>query len=289
MMKRKNFIILVLLIITLSTLQTGCKKSIEEKLAEKFFENETGGKVDINKDSTTIKTEGGEIKAGEGEKWPADKMGDLPSLDANIVMVVEDFDKEQNFNMIMLYFDKLKKEEAKKYVESIKELNYEPLFETYDGDDLTYSGRNAEGAEILFAFTADGSGSIFYSDKQYVLKGNSNNSDPSSDSSSSKDVDMTDDAEWPANFFDDIPELKGKITQVYNSSEQEKYVYFEHVKKDDALDYIDILKNIGFTKTPSEYVSGNYLNYEASNKDGDYMVFDWSDDESASIVLLKDE
>lgn len=91
-MKRKSFLIFILLIAVFSILMTGCKKKIEEKIVEKIIEDTTGGKVDINKDTTTIKTDKGETKIGENQKWPKDKMCDLPELKANITMVVEDYD-----------------------------------------------------------------------------------------------------------------------------------------------------------------------------------------------------
>lgn len=91
-MKYKVFIIPILLLVVLSALMSGCKK----KITEKIIEDTTGGKVDISKDTTTIKTEKGETK-----------------MDGN-----------------------------QKYVESIKELNYESVFETSSGNGFMYSGIN---------------------------------------------------------------------------------------------------------------------------------------------------
>lgn len=108
-MKRKAFIIFILLIVVLSTLMTGCKKKIEEKIVENIIEESTGGEVDISNDTTTIKTEKGETKVGGDIKWPNGKMGNLPELKANVTMFVEDYDKDRDVTLGMVYFENLKK------------------------------------------------------------------------------------------------------------------------------------------------------------------------------------
>lgn len=115
------------------------------------------------------------------------------------------------------------------------------------------------------------------------------NSNSSGQSSSIEDVDMIDDVLWPKDFFNDIPELEGKITQVNSSSPQDRFVYVEYVTKEMAFEYMNTLKDIGFIDSPSESQSNNYLNYQAGNEKGDYIVFDWSDSEYATINLLKGE
>ncbi len=284
-MKRKAFIISIILIVILATLTTGCKKKIEDKIAEKIIEDATGGKVDINKDTATIKTEQGETKVGDNLKWPKDKMGNLPELKANIIMLTEDKDK----TLVFLSFDSLKKDVAEKYVESIKELKYESVFETASGDGFMYSGKDEDGSEVVFSYFNDGTGSLSYTDKPFMFQENSNDGNSSGDSSQAEDIDMTDDVPWPKDFFKDIPELEGKIIEVSSSSPQDKFVYIEYVTKEDALDYIENLKKAGFTESPSESVSGGYVNYQASNENGDYIVFDWSDSGYSTISLVKGE
>ena len=289
-MKGKIIIIFILLTATFSTLLTGCQKKVEEKMAEKIIEDATGAEVDISGDTTTIKTDEGETKIGENQKWPKDKMGDLPELKANITMVMEDYDKEKDINLGMVYFDSLKKDDAEKYLGYIKELKYESFFEVFNDDGFIYSGKNEDGAEVVFSYTDDGgTGSLSYTDNQFMFVENPYDSNSSGDSPLSEDVDMTDDVPWPEEFFDDIPEIEGKITQVSSGSPQDKFVYIEYVTKENALDYLNQLKEIGFIDSPSESLSGSYINYEASNEDGDYIVFDWSDSEYATINFLKGE
>lgn len=288
-MERKLFIISIMLIVILSTLITGCKKKIQEKITEKIIEDATGGNVDISKDTTTIMTEHSETKVGLNLKWPKDKIGDLPELKANITMVIEDYDKERDITLAMVYFDGLKKDHAEKYVEIIKELKYESVFETTSGDGFMYSGKNEKGAEVVFSYMNDGTGSLSYTDNQFMFVENPYDSGSSGDSSSSENVDMTDDVPWPKDFFNDIPELEGKITQVSSSSPQDKFVYIEYVTEEDALDYTEKLKKAGFVDNPSEAISGDYLNYQAGHENGDYIVFDWSNSGYATISLVKGE
>lgn len=285
-MRRRTFIIFVLLIVVFSTLITGCQKKIEEKITEKIIEDASGAKVDIDNDTTTIKTEQGETKIGENQKWPKNKMGDLPELETNITMVIHDYDKENDINLGMVYFDGLKKDDAEKYVEAIKELNYKSVFETSSGDGFIYSGNKEDGSEVVFSFNSDGSGSLSYSDNQIVFAEDSYDGYFTGDS---PDIDMTDDVPWPEEFFNDIPELEGKITQVSSNSTQDKFIYIEYVTKEVAQDYLNKLKEIGFIDTPSESLSGDYITYEASNEKGDYIIFDWSASEYATINLLKAE
>lgn len=282
-MKRKIFILFILLTIIISSLTTGCKKKIEEKIAEKIIEGTTGAKVDINKDTTTIKTEQGETKIGENLKWPKDKMGNLPEVKANINMVMED--KEATLGMI--YFSDMKKGDAEKYIEAIKELKYESVFETSSDDGFMYSGKDEDGSEVVFSYSNDGAGSLSYTDKQFMFIENPYDGEFTGDAPSAGDIDMTDDVPWPKDFFNDIPELEGKITEVSSGSPQDKFVFVEYVTKEDALDYMEKLKDLGFVKAPSESVSGSSLNYEAGNEKGGYIVFSWSDNGYATISLVK--
>ena len=176
-MKRKAFIIFILLIVVLSTLMTGCKKKIEEKIVENIIEESTGGEVDISNDTTTIKTEKGETKVGGDIKWPNGKMGNLPELKANVTMFVEDYDKDRDVTLGMVYFENLKNDDANKYVELIKELKYESVFETSGEDGFIYSGKNVDGSEVVFSWNDDGSGSLSYADNPFMFVDNPYDSD----------------------------------------------------------------------------------------------------------------
>lgn len=282
-MNRKVLKVLIITILLLSILVTGCKKKIEEKIVEKILEDTTGNKVDIDKDTATIKTDQGTTQIGDNIKWPEGKMGDIPKLKANISTVIED----KEHLMTMIYFNKLKKEDAEQYVETIKELGFDSVFETTTGDGFMYSGLTEDGREVVFSYTTDGTGTMSYAEKPLVLAPGGEQ-DTGVSSSPSDNIDMTDSVPWPNDFLD-IPELEGKITSISSSGSAEKYIYIEYVKKDDALDYIDKIKEAGFSASPSESISGSFINYESGNENGDYIVFSWSDNENASITMHKSE
>lgn len=284
-MKRRPFIIFILIITVFTVFMTGCKKKIEDKITEKIVEKTTGAQVDIDKGTTTIKTGEGTTQTGQNLKWPKDKMGNLPELKANINTVLEN--KEKTIGMI--YFDGLKKDDAIKYVNSIKKLNYKSLLETTSSDGFMYSGKDEDGSEVVFSYLNDGTGSISYTDKPFMFQDNPNNSDSTKKTSGSENIDMTDAVPWPKDFFKNIPELEGKITEVSSSSPQAKFIYIEYVIKEDALNYIEKLKKIGFTESPSESMSGDSLNYEASNENEDHIIFSWSNTGYATINILKAE
>ncbi|MDR7855579.1 hypothetical protein [Tissierella sp.] len=285
--------VIVILIVILAVLSTGCKKKLEDKIAEKIIEGASGGQVDIGKDITTIKSGTSTTQVGENIKWPKDRMANLPELKANINMLVED---EENI-LVMIYFDSLKKDDAEKFIETVKKLNYEEIVSTSSGEGFMYSGKDEDGSEVVFSYTFDGAGSLSYSDKPYMFGDNPDGEDSAGqftgdyigDPASDEDIDMTDDVPWPEDFFKGIPELEGKIIEVSSGSPEDKFVYVEYVAKEDAFDYLEKLKEAGFADTPSESTSGSYVSYEASNEKGDYIVFTWSDNESATISLVKAE
>lgn len=294
-MKRKTYITFILLIVIVATLLTGCKKTLEEKVTEKILESTSGADVDINKDTTTIKTDDGTTQMGTNIQWPKDKLGNLKELKANIIMLSED--KEKTLTYIL--FDGLKKDDADKYLESIKELGYEAIFENTSADGFIYNGRDKDGFDVMFSFGLDGSGNLSYSKNQPLDVGNPVDSNSSDDSLFTGDsptteypteeIDMTDDAPWPSDFLKEIPELDGKITEVSSSGETEKYIYMEYVKKEDALEYINKIKEAGFTESPTESITSDYLEYQASNSSEDYIMFNWSSGDYVSITLVKSE
>lgn len=303
-MKRKIYLLLILTI-SLLLILTGCKQKVEEKVAEKIIESSiessTDGDVDldIGDDITTIKTEQGITQMGSNIQWPKDKTGDLKELKTNITMVSEDKVSES----IYIMYEGLKEDDAQKYLDSIKDLGYKSVYEVESSDGLAYIGNNENGFEVNFSYSNDGVGSISYS-KSTMTEVNSFNAGDSSDGSlftgdspdlplntedSQLEVDMTDDVPWPKDFFIEIPELEGKITGLSSNGNTEKDVSFEYVEKENAIDFVNKIKEAGFTESSSESVSGDYIEYQGYNSNQDYIIFVWNSDKSSSITLVKVE
>ena len=137
--KQRNIAILILMILIITII--GCSVHAENLAEESFKENYSEDSVfdkglqlsawaaywnlDIDDEITTIKAEEGSTQVGSTIQWPKDKMGNLKELKANITMVSED--RENVITYIM--FEGLEKAGAEKYLESIKELGYKPIYE----------------------------------------------------------------------------------------------------------------------------------------------------------------
>lgn len=270
-MKGRTIIIFILTVLIILTQFTGCRKKVEEKIAEKFVENVVGGQVDIDKDTTTIKSEYGETIVGENLKWPKEGMGNLPELKANITMINED--KDKTFGMV--YFDDIKKDYAEKYLKSIIDLNYKSEMESTSEEGFLFIGSNDDGSQVSFTYSNNGSGSISYTQNS-TINDLSSSGDSTQNPIELEEIDMTDDVQWPKDFFNDIPELEGKITEVSSNGNEDKFVYIEYVTKEDAIDYVEKLKQSGFELSPYESITGDYINYDASSENEDFISFNWS-------------
>lgn len=285
-MNRKTILITIIFITIIAILLTGCKQKIEEKITEKVIESATGADVDIDKDNAVITTPEGTTQMGSNIEWPKDKMGDLKELKANITMFTED--KENTYSYIM--FEGLDKSDAEKYLESIKELGYNSVYEITSADGFTYIGKNEDGYEVSFFYSNDGIGNISYTKSGTSdVSVDSNIPDQAPGDALPEEVDMTDDVPWPKDFFTEIPELEGKITGVSSSGETQKDVYIEYVEKDVAVDYIEEIKEAGFVEDASESMSGDYIEYSAYNSDGDQIIFTWNSGGYATVYLSKSE
>lgn len=290
-MNRKAYVFIVLLIALLSIL-AGCKKTVEEKIGEKItekvLESSSGADVDIDDEITTIKTDQGTTQMGTNIKWPKDKMGDLKELKTNITMLSEDTDNEITYIM----FDSLKKEDAEKYIESLKNLGYKSVYEVTSADATVYIGNNEKGFEVNFSYYDGGTGSLSLAKSEitdvdsFSVDGSSNNLF-TGDPEPVEEIDMTDDVAWPKDFFAALPEIEGKITGLNSNGDSEKDIYLEYVEKDTAIEYINKIKEAGFVKEASDSTSSDYLEYQAYNSNEDYIIFVWHSDNTVSMSLIK--
>lgn len=142
---------------------TGCG-SVEDKIAEKategIAEKAVGGKVDITKDGVKIEKEGVTYETGQDLKWPKESMGDIPEPKAEISAILNaDADKGGT-----VAFTDMSIEDAKKYVEKLKELGYKDGMSFADKDMFSHSGKNSSGASVMFTYSiSPKEGSIMYS------------------------------------------------------------------------------------------------------------------------------
>lgn len=143
-------------------LLTGCG-SIQDKVAEKtteaIAEKAVGGNVDITKDGVKVEKDGVNFETGTDLKWPKDAMGDLPELNAKIDSILND----QNGKGGTVVYSGISLEDAKAYVEKLKELGYKDGLSISDADLLSYSGQSNSGASVAFMYSiSPKEGSIMY-------------------------------------------------------------------------------------------------------------------------------
>lgn len=163
-------VLIVLLVLLMCFSFAACRKTIEERAAEKILEGvldadvdiENGGEdfsistsdgeVDfsINSDGEGVTIEGddGKIETGSDLAYPTSHMGDLPELNARIEFV-STMD-EPNISASVTYAD-ITMEAAKNYLNVIKSLGYEGM-EFADDTEITFIGSNAKGEGVAMTY-----------------------------------------------------------------------------------------------------------------------------------------
>lgn len=151
---RTRQLISVLLIILMVLSVSSCSKvadKIAEKGVEAVMENATGADVDISKDGTEIKVDGGSIQAGDDLKWPKDAMGELPEPKGKITFVMVDEGKKGG----TIALSDMEKEEAQKYIEKLKEMGFKDGMSMQDEEGYYFGGTKENGETVNFSYNID--------------------------------------------------------------------------------------------------------------------------------------
>ena len=84
---KKQFFLLMILVVSVSFVATGCGKTVEEKAAEKSIENALGGDVDadVSDGSVKLETDQGTWQAGEDSQLPDSWSDDVYVPDGKII------------------------------------------------------------------------------------------------------------------------------------------------------------------------------------------------------------
>ncbi|AGA67765.1 hypothetical protein Desdi_0211 [Desulfitobacterium dichloroeliminans LMG P-21439] len=133
---------------------TGCKSPSEaaaEKVSEKILEGATGGKVDLDGEKATIKTEDGSVVSFGGNEWPSDKLGeDIPKLNGKVTYVAN------SDAMCMIIIEGVKAGEFEKYVEKVKDAGFNQNEMNYsDNSTKTYMASNAKDIAFQLTYMVD--------------------------------------------------------------------------------------------------------------------------------------
>lgn len=84
-----------------------------------------------------------------------------------------------------------------------------------------------------------------------------------------------------------VPELEGSIVTSKEEGPNKYFIKFEDIEYDDALDYVNILKESVFNQNTNDHQDTNVINYKAMDKDNNLLVFHWSKDGVTKLELIK--
>jgi hypothetical protein len=132
---------------------TGCcaKEKLEEKVAEKVFEETGGGDLDIDGDKVTIKGDDGEKVTFGDSKWPAyELVKNIPEFkDGAVDGVLESADS------IVITLESVKEEDVSSYWETIKKDFSKDVYEMIATDFITVNGHNDEGINVSLVYMSE--------------------------------------------------------------------------------------------------------------------------------------
>lgn len=252
-MKKVRLLIIAMIAVFTMISLTACGGGKKIKL-----NGEVTGEIKQNGDVNITGNNGESLKVGEDLKWPKELMGSLPEIKAKITAVL----KDTNSKLCTVVFADMNVEDAKKYIDKIKDLGYSNGMELSDADVLMISGTAKDSSEASFTYnTTAKEGTV-----TFKLQG-----EGKKDQSPNVTANMTDTASWPKDFIKGVPELKGKIIGVINDNSGTATVSFENVNKADFGAYIEQLKQNGYTVEADEVTSADSIEFSANNAEGDWV------------------
>ena len=272
-MKGKKSILLIILVLIVSIISTGCAKKISEKIGtevgEKILEKALGDdvKVDSKDDKVSITTKDGSLQVGSDLNWPTDEMKPLPKPKAQVVSI-SDFGAEKSISVTINFSDS---KGPREYLQAIKDLGYIETSMSESEDFFSFMGYKEDNTQVMIFSQESGEGTVisltkdsesarqfFESAKEEVIE------------LDLTDVDMKDEVPWPKDQMDKIPELEGKIINVTTSKEY-VIIELEYVSKDDAIEFIKTVKNLGFNVNNGEVKAIDSISFMGQN-DKDYSI-----------------
>lgn len=162
MSKAKTMAVLLILGLVISL--SACGKVTEkatEKGMEKLIESQTGSKVDITKDGAKIQADGQTVQVGEGMAWPKDAMGGLPEPKAKVTFVINGGEGKG----CSVGIEEFENADAKKYMETLKELGYKALMTVEDKESMMFVGQK-DKISVNFTYNITSKeGAVTYSPK----------------------------------------------------------------------------------------------------------------------------
>ena len=148
---KKILIYLLTFMLLISFTGCGAKEKLEEKVAEKVFEEAGGSDLDIDGDKVTIKGDNGEKVTFGDNKWPTSELAkNIPEFkDGTVNGVLESADS------IVITLESVKEEDVSLYWETIKKDFPKDVYEMIATDFITVNGHNDEGINVSLVYMSE--------------------------------------------------------------------------------------------------------------------------------------
>lgn len=150
----KKFLILLSAALILTSLAgCGIRNKIREKaaneIAEKMIEANGGGDVEIDDDKVVVEGSDGEKLVVGSTEWPTSELAQsIPEFtDGKITTVMETDDS------VMVALESVDEEDAKEYIEVIKEDFAEESYEANSDGYRSYGAKNTDGIAVTVSFS----------------------------------------------------------------------------------------------------------------------------------------
>lgn len=256
-MKQMKLVFCVLLTLALAISLVGCS---------------FGGAFKVDKDGNVIikdkDGDGGELVIGKS-KWDKSKMHGLDAPKAELESSLSTGDG------VMYTFSEMKEKDAEKYIQTIKDKGF-----TYNSvvvGDFSYTGTNKDGETINFTYDKDSKSGTIIAGK----------GDPPSEEDKDKGAVIGgSEKKWDSSLMGGLPDPGVKIESFWTVDGGTTYSLGVISSYED---YVEKIKECGFTEDPSESSMDDFYMYTAVNSAGDRVTFSVSKDISSISFQKADE
>lgn len=93
--------------------------------------------------------------------------------------------------------------------------------------------------------------------------------------------------QWPEGFMEKAPKFEEEINIVKQEGPNKYFIQFQNVEYDDTKEYIESIKEAGFTQNVNENTNSNSLKYKGMDSENNLMIFYWGKDGIAKLELIK--
>ena len=92
---------------------------------------------------------------------------------------------------------------------------------------------------------------------------------------------------WPKDFMPGAPELEGNIVVVKEEGPNKYFVELKDIAYDDAVDYVNSLKDAGFVDNTNEHIDDKSIQYKGMDASNNLLIFHWDKSQIAKVELIK--